>query len=170
MEDFSISEKNIIQKINEHVKGLRFNINIIDDHHQNFRNNFKEWSAFLKLNNKTYNNIFSITNKTSLNGLSVNNFTSDGKNSSQYETVEVKKVILETTSRGRSNTLDTEILLSPQNNSNLFLILLHTFIFMFSFSIVIPSNLYYVKSIGYDTQYSGFVMSCTPIGTLISLI
>lgn len=169
-EDFSISEKNIIQKINEHVKGLRFNINIIDDHHQNFRNNFKEWSAFLKLNNKTYNNIFSITNKTSLNGLSVNNFTSDGKNSLQYETVEVKKVILETPSRGRSNTLDTEILLSPQNNSNLFLILLHTFIFMFSFSIVIPSNLYYVKSIGYDTQYSGFVMSCTPIGTLISLI
>jgi MFS family permease len=170
LEDFSISEKNIIQKINEHVKGLRYNINLIDDHHQNFRNNFKEWSAFLKLNNKTYNNIFSVTNKTSLNGLSVNNINFDDKNNLQFEAVEVKRVKVERPSRGRSNTLDTEILLSSENNNNIYLILLHTFFFMFSFSIVIPTNLYYVKSLGYDTQLSGFVMSCTPIGTLISLI
>jgi hypothetical protein len=159
-EEPGLDDNSLYVIINENSFNLENNLKLIDDNNQTFRNNFKEWSNFLKLNAKTYNNIFSVTKTTSLDGVSVQD-----RNNLGYDTVE----IIKSKKLRKKSTSGAGDAISKENKTNIYLILVHTFFFMLSNSIIIPSNIYYLQKLDYKTMFSGLVLACSPLGTLGSL-
>ena len=62
----------------------------------------------------------------------------------------------------------SNVYFSKNNLTNITITLIHTFVYMFSFAVTIPTNLHYLKQINKDIYYSAMVNLCLPAGVLLS--
>jgi hypothetical protein len=167
-QDFSdnliFSNQNAIKTELEEMRSifsqLESNIFLIDELNHNFRNSFKEWTFHLKNSNKAYNNGYSITAKASIIGLPAAENNLDLRSGS-YARSELNSY--------RKKSLDSEILFTSENLNNIYLTFVHSFMFMFAYSIVIPTNCIFMNKIGESKYNSGLALGMTPIGTIFSL-
>jgi len=149
---------------------LESNIYQLDELNLNFRNAFKEWTFHLKNINKGYNNGYSIVAKASIMGLPVASEYPDHK-SAVSGTVFRYGGATATTDLffNRKNTINSEILFTKENLNNIYITLVHSFMFMLAYSIVIPTNCLFMHRIQYEKYSSGLALGMTPIGTIFSL-
>lgn len=161
--------KTELEEMRSIFKQLETNIFLIDELNHNFRNSFKEWTFHLKNSNKAYNNGYSIVAKTSILGLpaadnNINRSSRSGSSARFYGADAAAEFF-----SNRKNSLDSEILFTPENLNNIYITLVHCFMFMFAYSIVIPTNCIFMNKISENKYYSGLALGMTPIGTIFSL-
>lgn len=160
-EDFSRSDQDVINRIMRYFDQLQMNLYLIDENSQNFRSTFKEWNTYLKQNSQIYGNTFINNPNTSFCGVSTKDKEYVG-----YDSISNSR---EPKFATRKISLDSNYVLSEDNIKNINLTLFHTFFFMFSFSLFLPTNIFYIKNIGYNPIFSGLIMAMTPIGTITSM-
>jgi len=98
------------------------------------------------------------SDENSSNNSSVrNSFSSEG-NYTPSEIINIRKV-----------SVDADYIFSPENSKNIFLTLAHSFVFMFAYSIVIPTNCIFIHKMSTEKFYSGLALGMTPIGSIFSL-
>jgi hypothetical protein len=151
--------KDYKKEISHNLDHLYRNLIKIDEMNAEFRASFKEWTKITKTDVATYGITNAVTAKTSLGGLSYG--INSGKESFQYSK---NKTNL------RAMSQDSSVYFSTENTNNINISVFFAFIYMLSFSIILPSNAQFMKSIGYDITASGLVMAFTPFGQLISFI
>lgn len=160
---------NQLNDISRFFLDLEENIYLIDELNHNFRNSFKEWTFHLKNMNKAYNNGCSILAKTSILGIPnnepINSNSSSLDNLQKYNNSPVSSEIYCL----RKKSIESEILFTTENLNNIFLTMSHSFMFMFAYSIVIPTNCILLGEIGEGKYYSGLALGMTPLGTIFSL-
>lgn len=154
-EDFIISDKDLTKLTESFMSEMKLNLFNIDKHYQNFKTNFKEWNLFLK--SRAVTNLNSITQETSLCGVSLN-----FNRSSSYEHINVQRKTLDLD--------ESTAIFSKENKRNIYFTLIHSFFFMFCYSIVLATNKNFVAALGHKPHFSGIIMSLTPLGALISLL
>ena len=160
-EDFSRSEHDIINRIMRYFDQLQINLYMIDENSQLFRSTFKEWHTYLKQNTQTYGNTFVTNPNTSFCGVSTKE-----KDYVGYDVISESR---EPKFSTRKISLDSNYVLSEENIKNINFTLFHTFFFMCSFSLFLPTNFFYIQEIKYDPVYSGLIMGMTGIGSLVSM-
>jgi len=161
-EDFSRTDQDIVNRIVRYLDQLQINLYMIDENSQAFRSTFKEWHTYLKQNTNTYGNTFFTNPNTSICAASTGE-----KDYVGYESINQSR---EPKFSTRKESLDSNYVLSEGNIKNINLTLFHTFFFMFSFTLFLPTNIFYIDNIGYDEMYSGLIMAMTPLGTIVSMV
>ncbi len=160
-----------LEDIKKSCSELEMNIFSIDELNLNFRNAFKEWTIHLKKNNKAYNNAYSIGAKTSVFGVpsTPDNYDESSSSSSSLYRNNISNTVTMDIFSLRKDSLGSEYIFTPENLNNIYITLIHSFLFMFSYSIVIPTNCIYMSRINYFRYDSGLALGMTPIGTIFSL-
>jgi hypothetical protein len=145
-DDFS---RNYRKEIDNFISILHNNTFEIDEMNAEFRSTFKEWTGLLKELTVTYNVIKSVARNTSVVDIALNV-------SSQIE----KKQSL--------GSIDSTTYFSKENSSNINISIFYTFFYMLAFSIILPSNVFYMNKLNEDMTVSGLVLACTPLGAFLS--
>ena len=165
-------------KINSFYQQININMKNIDKTTLNLKNLFVDWNDYLKINtqissklyflNKSINQDF---NRSSI----ISNISSINENNSSSSNN--NNILLDFQNYLKNQSIINNINLSKENSFNIFLIIIHGFLYMFSFIIIIPTNLLLIKkNINNDSSNNNFyliyaiIMSFAPIGTLLSFI
>jgi hypothetical protein len=189
--DFFQEEKNTSNAINEKEIEESFgkiesNLFSIDEINLRFRNSFKDWSNKLKNTNKAIDNINSnsITSRVSLFGFAFAADEANNEKSPDYKNLDIEdnrssnsRTNSESSGNSsnsgilnfRKDSVDSEYIFSDENSKNIFITLAHSFIFMFAYSIVIPTNCIFIHKMSTEKFYSGLALGMTPIGSIFSL-
>lgn len=150
-------------------KDVELNIFRIDELYLSFRKSFKEWTYHLKNTNKTYNNGYSIVANTSVLGIPSSDKPYKSESSDDLYQKYIRSPATSDIISLKAHSIDSEFLFTSENMNNVILILAHSFLFMFSYSIVIPTNCVFLSDIGIEKFYSGLALGLTPLGTILSL-
>jgi len=134
------------------LKELEDNIVMIDESNISFRNNVKIWSVIVKSENQTIENKISHFNK--------NVFTSF---MSFNEDNSMNKILLKHRTKGN-------FIYVSQIKFNIFITLIHTFLFNMSYTIVFPTLIKLLENFDYDPSYAGYFLAITPVCSCISKI
>jgi len=132
------------------LKELEDNILMIDESNISFRNKVKIWSVIVKSENQTITNKISHINK--------NVFTSF---MSFNEDNSMNKILLRQRNKGN-------FIYVSQIKFNIFITLIHTFLFNMSYTIVFPTLIKLLDEFDYDPSYAGYFLAITPVCSCIS--
>jgi len=165
-----ISFEKAENKINKYINRTENNIKSIDDMAINIKRLFVPWDNFLKISSQLTSKLITLNKENP----ELNNEMFGNNNNLNYSRDVDKSGYNIFSNYLRNYSVLKNINFSKENKRNIIISLIHTFIFMFSFSIVIPTNyLYLINIYGKNNIESvfkmyGFIMMSCPIGTLIS--
>jgi hypothetical protein len=141
--------------MDEYHRQIVENIKNIDMISNNIANLFLPWKEFLRISGDVSSRLIQLSKELSFTD-------SMGEEGRMF--------------RNNKSIVDT-LSFSKQNSINIFIILYHAFLYMYSFSVVIPlypefisSNFWEKKNTDKNYLYYGFLMMMTSIGALISYI
>ena len=135
---------NIIKKDHEQIKK---NIQEIDKVSAEVTRLFSPWKNFLRISADTNSKLLQITKENSIN---------------------------ESMSSNRNQSIIETITFSKESKYNIFIVLSHGFLYMFSFSVIIPTYTLVIDSFKVEkkreTLYWGILMMMAPLGTLFNYL
>ena len=141
------------QKFKDFYSKTKINLKLIDKNAFGFKFLFLPWNNYLKNKDELSSKLIKIKNN------SIN--SSDISEKYSFEIPE--------------QSLIDKIFFSKENIINIICTLIHTFLYMFTYSIVIPNNYYYlINEDGFSEKekkaylYYALIMVSVPIGTIIS--
>ena len=141
------------QKFKDFYSKTKINLKLIDKNAFGFKFLFLPWNNYLKNKDELSSKLIKIKNN------SIN--SSDISEKYSFEIPE--------------QSLIDKIFFSKENIINIICTLIHTFLYMFTYSIVIPNNYYYlINDDGFSEKekkaylYYALIMVSVPIGTIIS--
>ena len=176
-EDENLPKFSVInKKINSFYQQININMKSIDKITLNSKNLFINWNDYLKINTQISSKLYFLNKSINqdFNRSSINNISSINENNSSSSN---NNILLDFQHYLKFQSIINNINLSKENSFNIFLIIIHGFLYMFSFIIIIPTNLILIeKNINNDKNSNNFyliyaiIMSFAPIGTLLSFI
>ena len=141
------------QKFKDYYNKIKLNIKQIDKNAFDFKLLFLPWNDYLKNKDELSNKLIKIRNN------SINSVEITEKDISYIS----------------SQNLMKKIFFSKENNINLICTLIHTILYMFTFSIIIPNNYnYLINEDGFKDKgektflFYALIMVSVPVGTIIS--
>ena len=142
-----------IQKFKDYYNKTKLNIKQIDKYAYNFKILFLPWNDYLKSKDELSSKLLKIRNPS---------INSDETNEKSLINIS-------------SQNLMKKIFFSKENNINLFCTLIHTILYMFTYSIIIPNNYdYLINEDGFLDYHEktflfyALIMVSVPLGTIIS--
>ena len=172
-EDDNSKEENLLENKSKNKVNINQAINIMEENHKKITRNIKNvdmisteitklffpWKEFLRISGDVSSRLIQLTKE-------MNSF---GENGPEGPSFRNNKSIVETIS------------FSKQNSFNIIMTLYHAFLYMFSFSVIIPTypelissqiwnNSYNIDDIDDNILFYGLLMMMTPSGALISCL
>ena len=155
------------------------NVKRVDRINYNVKTLFKPWDDFLKISTELQSKLYAITKESTVSnerkdieldqrdcnlddtfGNTLADNTNIFPNSSQMASLSVLYK--------KNSSIMSNVYFSKDNLTNITITLIHTFIYMFSFSVTIPTNPQYLSLLGKEDYYSAIVNLCLPVGVLLS--
>ena len=152
------------------------NVKRVDRINYNVKTLFKPWDDFLKISSELQSKLYAITKEsTDKSDIELNQKESDlddtfgntladntniFPNSSQMVSLSVLYK--------KNSSIMSNVYFSKNNLTNITITLIHTFVYMFSFAVTIPTNPHYLKLLHKDIYYSAMVNLCLLAGVLLS--
>ena len=182
IEDFdaqNLTTSKAHSKINEYYNLITRNVKRVDKLNYDVKVLFKPWDNFLKISSQITSKLYAITKESTVGNENIEldkkeeeanlddtfgNTLADNTNilpnSSQMGSLSILYK--------KNSSIVSNIFFSRENAINITITLIHTFAYMFSFSITIPPNIKYIKDLFYPDYYSGFLNMLLPLGVLLS--
>ena len=155
------------------------NVKRVDRINYNVKTLFKPWDDFLKISTELQSKLYAITKELTVSnerkdieldqresnlddtfGNTLADNTNIFPNSSQMASLSVLYK--------KNSSIMSNVYFSNNNLTNITITLIHTFVYMFSFSVTIPTNPHYLFLLNKDDYYSAIVNVCLPVGVLLS--
>ena len=165
----------INKKINSFYYQINLNMKTIDKVTLNLKNLFVDWNDYLKINSEISSKLYFLNknqdfnNRSSINSnlSSINENNSKNNNNNNNILSDFKNYL-------KFQSIINNINLSKENSYNIYLIIIHGFLYMFSFIIIIPTNLSLIHKNNENKNniyiINALIMFFAPFGTLLSFI
>lgn len=161
-------------KINEYCSLITRNIKRVDKLNYNVKVLFKPWDIFLKISSQITSKLYAITKEsTAEENIELDRKEEDNLDDTFGNTFADNINVLPNTSSlsvlyKKNSSIVSNIFFSRKNAINITITLIHTFLYMFSFSITIPPNVKCITDLFYPDYYSGLLNMFLPLGVLLS--
>ena len=155
--DFSEGSNKLLKSYND----IKIIIKSIDKNCMEVKKLYMPWDDYLKISNELNNKLLQLKENPNDN---LTQFSNIDTNSIENETLTSYADMYQNTMNIIKSTF-----LSKENSHNILIIFAQTFLFTFSYSVVIPYNTFFINDLGYYIYYSGIIMGMTPLGMLLSI-
>ena len=155
--DISEISNRLMKSYNE----IKKKIKSIDKNCMEVKKLYMPWDDYLKISNELNNKLLQIKENASENQISLySNDINSIENETNFSYAE---------NYTKTMNIINNTFLSKENAKNIIIIFTQTFLFTFSYSVIIPNNIYYINSLGYFFYYNGIIMGMMPLGMLFSI-
>ena len=140
----------------------------------NLKNLFVDWNDYLKINSEISSKLYFLNKNQDFNNRSSINSNLSSINENNSKNNNNNNILSDFKNYLKFQSIINNINLSKENSYNIYLIIIHGFLYMFSFIIIIPTNLSLIHKNNENKNniyiINALIMFFAPFGTLLSFI